>query len=485
MKQSIPVGECQHSGKLKEYCGIFGAYNLANAAELTYYGLYALQHRGQESAGIVSLTDDGHACMHHGTGLVSDIFKDPGILDSLKGKVAVGHNRYSTTGSSGIKNVQPLTSNFRGGFLAIGHNGNLVNTLQLRRELEEAGAVFNTAMDTEIILHLIARSSFDRPEDKIAEALGAVKGAYCLLILMNGEIYAARDRHGFRPLSLGKLDDGWVVASETCALDIIKAQYVRDVECGEIIRIGNDGIHGCKPFPECAPRHCIFELIYFSRPDSRVFGHSVDRTRRAFGRSLAREHPVPDADIVISVPDSSNSAALGFAEETGVPMELGLIRNHYIGRTFIHPTQKIRDINTRIKYNPVREVLEGKNVVVVDDSIVRGTTSRRLIRMMRDAGARQVHFRISSPPIRFPCYYGIDMPTRKELIASSHSIDEIKTYLRVDSLGYLSQEGLFSGTGLDPDRFCLACFNGDYALGFEENFHKLMHEDVQTSLLEG
>ena len=468
--------------KLREYCGIFGAFNLANAAELTYYGLYALQHRGQESAGIVS-TDGTQLHVHRDNGLVVDVFRDPAVLSSLTGRVAIGHNRYSTTGSNAKQNVQPLTSNFKDGFLAIGHNGNLVNTILLRQELVEAGAIFQTSTDTEVILHLIARSTYRDPVEKIADALGQVKGAYSLVILINDRLFAARDPRGYRPLSLGRLDDGWVVGSETCAFDLISAEFVRDVEPGEILMIDQTGLKSFKPFPAKQSQQCVFELIYFSRPDSRVFGKSVDRIRRLFGRALAQEHPVPGAEVVISVPDSSNSAALGFSEESHIPLELGLIRNHYVGRTFIHPSQSIRDINARIKYNPVREVLAGKSVVVVDDSIVRGTTSRRLMRMIRQAGAREVHMRISSPPIRFPCYYGIDMPTRSELIGSSHTVDEIKTYLGVDSLGYLSEKGLEALGALEGKDFCMACFNGHYAVAFEKDFQKTVHEDIQPSLL--
>lgn len=469
--------------KLREYCGVFGVFNLPNAAELTYYGLYALQHRGQESAGIVS-ADGNQYHVHRGTGLVNDVFRNPHSIEALKGRVAIGHNRYSTTGGSSRRNVQPLSSAFKNGFLAIGHNGNLVNSIELRRELEEQGALFQSTTDTEVILHLIARSSFKDPVDKIADALGRVKGAYCLVILINDTLFAARDPRGYRPLSIGRLGDGWVISSETCALDLISAEYVRDVEPGEIVRINDEGLKGFKKFPGKQAQQCVFELIYFSRPDSKVFGFSVDRVRRLFGRALAMEHPTPGADIVISVPDSSNSAALGFSEESGVSLELGLIRNHYVGRTFIHPSQSIRDINTRIKYNPVRGVLKGRSVVVVDDSIVRGTTSRRLMKMIRQAGAREVHMRISSPPIKFPCFYGIDMPTRSELIGSSHTVDEIKTYLGVDSLGYLSESGLDALGALDEKQFCKACFNGNYAVPFEKNFQKTMHEDYQPSLLD-
>ncbi len=489
MKDDTPVKDgclnppLTQKDRLREYCGIFGAYNIPNAAELTYYGLYALQHRGQESAGIVSADGDQYH-VHRGTGLVSDIFRKPATLEALKGRVAIGHNRYSTTGSSSRRNVQPLSSAFRDGFIAIGHNGNLVNTRELRRELEDQGALFQSTTDTEVILHLIARSSFKDPLDKITDALSHVKGAYCLVILINDTLFAARDPRGYRPLSIGRLDDGWVVASETCALDLIRAKYVRDVEPGEIVRIDSNGLKGFKKFPGKQTQQCVFELIYFSRPDSSVFGHSVDRVRRLFGRALALEHPAPGADIVISVPDSSNSAALGFSEESNLAYELGLIRNHYVGRTFIHPTQSIRDINTRIKYNTVSEVLKDRSVVVVDDSIVRGTTSRRLIKMIRQAGAREVHMRISSPPIKYPCFYGIDMPTRSELIGSNHTVEEIRTYLGVDSLGYLSEKGLYALGALDGGQFCKACFNGSYAVTFEENIQKTMHEGFQPSLLD-
>lgn len=468
--------------RLGEYCGVFGAYNLPNAAEITYYGLYALQHRGQESAGIVSGDGDGFY-NHRGSGLVVDVFKAENLA-ALKGTVAIGHNRYSTTGGSVARNVQPLISDFKDGFIAIGHNGNLVNTLRLRAELVDQGAIFQSSTDTEVILHLIARSGYKDPVDKIADALNQVRGAYCLIMMINNEIFAVRDPRGYRPLSLGRLGDGWVVTSETCALDIVNAQYVRDIEPGEIIRINDSGVSSFKPFPNEKFQQCVFEMIYFSRPDSRVFGNNVDRTRRLFGRMLAREHPAPGADIVISVPDSSNSAAHGYSEESGIPIDLGLIRNHYVGRTFIHPSQGIRDISTRIKYNPVRDILDGKSVVVVDDSIVRGTTSRRLMRMIRQAGAREIHMRISSPPIRYPCYYGIDMPTRSELIASSHTVDEIGAYLDVDSIGYLSEEGLFAMTPFGVDDYCMACFNGSYAVEFDRNFKKGMHEGVQTSFLD-
>ena len=468
--------------RLREYCGIFGACNLPNAAELTYYGLYALQHRGQESAGIAS-TDGSRLYVRRDTGLVVDIFRNPETISALQGSVAIGHNRYSTTGSSHSQNIQPLTSNFKDGFLVIGHNGNLVNSLQLRSELEEQGAIFQSSTDTDVITHLIARSRLKQPADKIADALNQVKGAYCLVILINDKLFAARDPRGYRPLSIGRLGEGWVVASEPCAFDLIGADFVRDVEPGEIVQFLKDGPKSIKPFPALPRQQCIFELVYFSRPDSHIFGHSVDRTRRQFGRTLAREHPAPGADIVISVPDSSNSAALGYSEQSKTPLELGLIRNHYVGRTFIHPSQSIRDINTRIKYNPVREVLNGKKVVVVDESIVRGPTSRRLIRMIRQAGAVEVHMRISSPPIKFPCFYGIDMPTTDELIGSSHTVEQIAAFLGVDSLGYLSEKGFYATTALEEKDYCMACFNGNYAVSYEKKFSKTMHEGFQPWLL--
>ncbi|HSQ59875.1 MAG TPA: amidophosphoribosyltransferase [Acidobacteriota bacterium] len=448
--------------RLREECGVFGIWGAQNAARLAYAGLYALQHRGQESAGIVA-TDGGEYRLHRGLGLVSDVFSG-GAIDRLPGSIAIGHNRYSTTGSSLLQNAQPLVVNFREGKLAIGHNGNLVNALELRREMEEQGSIFQTTSDTEVVLHLIARSKATEIERMVAEALARCQGAYSLVLLAGDKLIGVRDPRGFRPLCLGRRGEAHVLASETCALDIVGATFVREIEPGELVVIGADGVRSHRILAPEPGRACVFELIYFSRPDSVVFGESVDSVRRRLGRRLAEEHPVP-ADIVISVPDSSNSAALGYAEHSGLPFELGLIRNHYVGRTFIAPEQITRDFGVNLKFNPVRRILEGKRVVVVDDSIVRGTTSRSLVAMLRDAGAREIHFRVSSPPIGWSCYYGIDTPNRRELIASSHTVEEIRKYLNVDSLGYLSMEGLRACVSR-PDEHCYACFNGDYAVGF-------------------
>ncbi|HEU4724902.1 MAG TPA: amidophosphoribosyltransferase, partial [Candidatus Eisenbacteria bacterium] len=402
MSLPIPITENRparggaHGDHLREECGVFGIWGAPNAARLAYAGLYSLQHRGQESAGIVA-TDGAEYRLHRGVGLVSDVF-GVGALDKLTGHVAIGHNRYSTTGGSHIQNAQPLVVNFREGKLAIGHNGNLVNALELRREMEEQGSIFQTTSDTEVILHLIARSKATEIERMVAEALTRCQGAYSLVLLAGEKLIGVRDPRGFRPLCLGRRGDAHVLASETCALDIVGATFVREIEPGEMVIIDKEGVRSIKILSPEPMRACVFELIYFSRPDSVVFGLSVDSVRRKLGRRLAEEHPA-EADIVISVPDSSNSAALGFSEQSGIPFELGLIRNHYIGRTFIAPEQISRDFGVNLKFNPVRRILEGKRVIVVDDSIVRGTTSRSLVAMLRDAGAVEIHFRVSSPPI--------------------------------------------------------------------------------------
>ncbi|HEU4333653.1 MAG TPA: amidophosphoribosyltransferase [Candidatus Eisenbacteria bacterium] len=475
-KESETVTERASGGRsgdrLREECGVFGIWGAPNAARLTYAGLYALQHRGQESAGIVA-TDGGEYRLHRGLGLVSDVFAG-GAIDRLAGHVAIGHNRYSTTGSSLLQNAQPLVVNFREGKLAIGHNGNLVNALELRREMEEQGSIFQTTSDTEVVLHLIARSKATEIERMVAEALARCQGAYSLVLLAGDKLIGVRDPRGFRPLCLGRRGEAHVLASETCALDIVGATFVREIEPGEMVVIGADGVRSHRILAPEPGRACVFELIYFSRPDSVVFGESVDSVRRRLGHRLAEEHPVP-ADIVISVPDSSNSAALGYAEQSRLPFELGLIRNHYVGRTFIAPEQITRDFGVNLKFNPVRRILEGKRVVVVDDSIVRGTTSRSLVAMLRDAGAREIHLRVSSPPIGWSCYYGIDTPNRRELIASSHTVEEIRKYLNVDSLGYLSMEGLRACVSR-PDEHCYACFNGDYSVRFGEEMDKLALE---------
>ncbi|HEX7048959.1 MAG TPA: amidophosphoribosyltransferase [Longimicrobiales bacterium] len=440
-------------------CGIVAVSGIEHAAEQVFLGLYALQHRGQEAAGICAV-DEGSARVYKAPGMVSDSFDDA-VLDGLPGRTALGHTRYSTAGGPGLNNAQPLLVRYHRGDLALVHNGNITNALALRTELVRDGAIFQSNIDTEVIVHLIARSRRERPDEQVAEALSRLAGAFSVLITIGDVVYAARDPWGFRPLVLGRKDGGHVVASETCALDLLGAEFIRDLEPGELLRIEGDLVTPLPPLERApAPAPCIFELVYFARPDSRLWGVSVDRARRAFGHALAREQPA-DADCVFSVPDSSNSAALGYSEASGIPLELGLIRNHYVGRTFIHPTQAGRDFRVRIKYNPVREVIEGKRVVVVDDSLVRGTTSRGLVTLIREAGAREVHFRIASPPVRFPCYYGIDMPTREELIGARHSVDEIRRNLGVDSLGYLSLEGMESAVR-EFGPFCNACFSGNY-----------------------
>ena len=444
-----------------EKCGVFGIYGHPEAARLTYLGLYALQHRGQESAGIV--TSDGHKMFAHlGMGLVADIFSRES-LDKLPGHIAIGHNRYSTTGMSFIKNAQPILIKYAKGQLAIGHNGNLTNTDQIRQRLEHEGSIFQTTSDTEVILHLIAKANGVPLSTAILKSLKQVKGAYSLVMSTPDTLIAARDPYGVRPLCLGKLQDAYVVASETCALDLINATFLREVEPGELIMIDAGGIKSFKIATPKKSAMCIFEFIYFSRPDSYVFGRNVHMIRREYGKQLARESHVK-ADLVIPVPDSANSAAVGYAEQAGIPFETGLIRNHYIGRTFIEPDQQIRDFGAKIKYNPVREVLKGKSVVVIDDSIVRGTTSRKLVKMLYEAGASKIHLRISSPPIIGPCFYGIDTPTKKELIASSHQVSEIEKYLGVDTLKYLSLEGLLKATKVASAKFCCACFTDDYPI---------------------
>lgn len=442
-------------------CGIFGIHGHPNAAEISHLGLYSLQHRGQESAGIVATGSQAGARASKTMGLVSEGFK--GIeAGSLEGDVAIGHTRYSTAGSSTIENAQPMLARFRDGHIALAHNGNLINATELRRELEAAGSIFTSTMDSEVLVHRIARSASEKPEDKLADALQNVEGAYSLVVLIGETLLAVRDPHGWRPLIMGMLDGSYVFASESCALDIVGASAIREVARGEIIAIDRDGMRSSSPLPEQEGHRCVFEYVYFARPDSRVFGGSVDRARRALGRRLAREHPANGADFVFSVPDSSNSAALGYAEESQLPFELALIRNHYVGRTFIQPTQAGRDAKVKVKYNAVREVLDGKSVVMVDDSIVRGTTTRGLVAMVRAAGAREVHMRVSSTPITGPCYYGIDTPNREELIAANLTVDEIAETLGVDSLGYLSLDGMLESVPDGPDGFCHACFSGDY-----------------------
>jgi amidophosphoribosyltransferase len=441
-------------------CGIIGVSGIPDAARLAYLGLYALQHRGQESAGIVAIDRDGTPRSHRGMGLVAENFDDE-LLGGLPGDVAVGHTRYSTTGSTVLANAQPCNVNTRCGPLAIAHNGNLVNATVIKRELVERGAIFTSSSDTEVLVHLIARSEADSVDDQIREALEQVDGAYSLVITVGRTMYAVVDSRGFRPLVIGRLGNGIVVASETCALDLIGASFHCELRPGDFVRIENGEV---THLPRLAPRpvtRCVFELVYFARPDSTVFGESVDRARRELGRQLAREQPAAGGEVVFSVPDSSNAMALGFSEVSGIKLEYGLIRNHYVGRTFINPIQALRVAKVKIKFNPVREVIYGKSVVVVDDSLVRGNTSKELVQMIRGAGAREVHLRLGSPPITGPCHYGIDTPTREELIASTHSIEEIRQFLEVDSLGYLSLEGMLQAAGKETG-FCHACFSGKY-----------------------
>ncbi len=441
-------------------CGIFGIRGTPDAARLTQLGLYSLQHRGQESAGVAVLDADNHGQVVRVMGTVDEALGRE--LAGATGDLAIGHTRYSTAGSSTIENAQPIFVQSRGGYIALAHNGNLVNAMQVRAELEASGSIFSTSADSEVIVHRLAKSHAATPAARMAEALAGLEGAYSLVAAIGHTLVAARDPHGWRPLVMGRVNGAVVFASETCALDIVGAVAEREVGPGEIVTVDDTGVTITQALPPMTLRKCVFEYVYFARPDSRVFGGSVDRARRALGRQLAREHPAPGADLVFSVPDSSNSAALGFAEVSGLPYELALIRNHYVGRTFIQPTQAGRDAKVKVKYNPVREVIEGKSVVMVDDSIVRGTTTRGLVAMVRGAGAREVHLRVSSPPITGSCYYGIDTPTRKELIAANFTHDEIARQLGVDSLGYLSREGMLDAVPKGPEGFCDACFSGNY-----------------------
>jgi len=450
--------------KLHEECAVFGICGHKEAANLTYLGLYALQHRGQEGSGIVS-SDGEHVHVEKGLGLVADIYTKP-VLKRLPGHMAIGHNRYSTAGGGGLKNVQPLTVNFALGNLALAHNGNLINATMLRNELEAYGAIFQSTTDSEVMIHLIAHSRADTMLGRVIDALSQVRGAFSVVILTDHGIIAAKDPYGLRPLCLGRLRESWLVASETCAFDLINAEYVREIEPGELVVLSDQGVTSYLPFPKADPAMCVFEYVYFSRPDSRIFGGQVVyQTRKAMGKQLAKESYVP-ADAVIAVPDSGLPAALGFAEGSGIPFEVGLIRNHYVGRTFIEPEQSIRHFGVKVKLNAVPEVLRGKRVVVVDDSIVRGTTSRKIVKMIRHAGAREVHMRISSPPIISPCFYGIDTPTKKELIGSSHTIQEVRKYITADSLAYLSLEGMLRAAPGRPEHYCNACFTERYPIPF-------------------
>jgi amidophosphoribosyltransferase len=449
----------------KHYCGVFGIYGHPNAAELTYYGLYALQHRGQESAGIV--TSDGRQFhTHKGMGLVSQIFRGS-ILQDLAGQLAIGHTRYSTTGSSHLRNAQPLTVDCARGQIAIAHNGNLTNAAQLRDELEARGSIFQTTVDSEIILHLMAQPSENGHGNNLIHAIRRIEGAYSLVIMTENELIGVRDPHGFRPLCIGKIDNAWVLASETCALDLIHAKFVRDVEPGEIVVINQNGLSSIQAFPEQERRaFCIFEYVYFARPDSTIANRNVYKVRVEMGRQLAREFPI-SADVVIPVPDSGNCAALGYSLESAIPFEMAFVRNHYVGRSFLQPSQLIRDFDVRVKLNLITELVKGKRVIVVDDSIVRGTTCKARVNNLKEAGAKEVHVLVSCPPHMHPCVYGIDFPDRSKLMAANHSLEEIRRYLNADSLHYLSQGGLVKATGLPANSFCMACYDGNYPVAFD------------------
>jgi amidophosphoribosyltransferase len=452
--------------KLREECGVFGIYGHPEASNLTYLGLYALQHRGQESAGIAA-SDGSEVRVSKSMGYVADAFSER-TLEKLPGHIAIGHVRYSTAGDSKVDNAQPILIDCAHGQIAIGHNGNLVNAIDLKDELVRRGAIFQTTTDTEVILHLYARSRAPSTDDAIVEAISGVQGAFSLVLMTRDRLIAVRDPHGFRPLALGRLGDAVIVCSETCALDLIGATYVRDVEPGEVVIVSASGIRSLKPFPPAPTAHCIFEHVYFSRPDSYVFGESVNEIRTNLGRLLAKERPAA-ADVIVPVPDSGVCAAIGFAEESGIPMRVGLIRNHYVGRTFIEPQQSIRHFGVRVKLNPVRSILQGKRVVLVDDSLVRGTTSRKIVKMVKMAGAKEVHMRISCPPTISPCFYGVDTPRRSELIAATHTLEEIQKYIGADSVGYLSLEGLLTSVGGRRSAYCTSCYTGQYPVAFPRN----------------
>jgi amidophosphoribosyltransferase len=463
-----------YDSRPREACGIFAIYGHPDAVRLTYLGLYALQHRGQESAGIVS-SDRQLMMVQKGMGLVGDVF-NPAMLSSLRGDIALGHVRYSTAGSSVLKNAQPLMVDYARGTIAIAHNGNLSNARQLRQQLEAKGSIFQTTSDSEIILHIMAGLDVRKEKDAVLRMLQEIKGAYCLGLMTRDEIIGIRDPNGFRPLSLGKLDGAYVLASETCALDLINATFVREIEPGEVVIINSSGLESLFPFGKSRPHSfCVFEHIYFARPDSFIFGSNVHEARKKLGAQLAREYPV-DADLVIAIPDCGVSAAIGYAEESGIPFDMGVTRNHYIGRTFLQPRQAIRDFGVKVKLNPVKEVIRGKRLVVVEDSIVRGTTTVLRMASLREAGAKEIHLRISCPPHRFPCFYGIDFATKKELIAANKSVEEITRFLNIDSLGYVSKEGMLSALGDTEGEFCKACFDGEYPVPVELGVDKYITE---------
>ena len=461
--------------KPKEECGVFAVYGNEDAARVTFFGLFALQHRGQESAGI-NTADGCHVCGHKGMGLASEVFHED-IFSKLPGHLAIGHVRYSTTGSSIISNAQPFLVHHAGEHYALGHNGNLINAHALRAELEEKGSIFQSTMDSEVIFHLMAHYLKDGFEDALTKALAHVEGSYSIVMLTKDKVVAARDPRGFRPLSLGQLDGGWVVASETCAFDLLSARYVRDVEPGEILIIDHTGLKSLTPFPKVRPAHCIFELIYFARPDSQIFGQNVYMCRKRLGHSMAKEYR-PDVDIVMPFPDSGTYAALGYAEESRIPFEMGMIRNHYVGRTFIQPSQPMRDFGVRVKLNPVRPLLAGKRVLIVEDSIIRGTTSRNRIRNLRESGVKEIYMAVSCPPTRYPCPYGIDFSSKGELIAAQKEyVQAVAEFIGLDGLHYLSLEGMVEATGMDSDSFCLACYTGKYPLPPPAGFGKFCLEN--------
>jgi amidophosphoribosyltransferase len=463
--------------KPREHCGIFGIYGHPEAARLTFFGLYALQHRGQESCGIVA-ADGNRVSQHRGMGLVAEVFNQP-LLETLPGHLAIGHVRYSTTGSTNIINAQPFVIQHGGQTIAIAHNGTLTNARQIRCRLEEEGSIFQSTMDTEVIVHLLARhlrGGLIDLIDALAAALAEVQGSYSLVLATEDMVIAARDPRGFRPLCLGQLNGSWVVASETCALDLVQADYFREVEPGEILVMDAIGLHSRKPFAPAPPKHCIFEFIYFARPDSLVFGQSVYLVRKRLGAALAREHPLT-GDLVMPFPDSGTYAALGYAAATGIRFEMGVIRNHYVGRTFIQPSQTMRDFSVRVKLNPVREILKDQRVIVIEDSIIRGTTTRSRVKSLREAGAKEVSMLVSCPPHRFPCFYGIDFSSKGELIASQREIDQIRDFLGLDYLGYLSLDGMVEATQMNHENFCLSCFSGDYPVSLEEGFSKTCFEE--------
>ena len=445
--------------KFHDECGVVGVYGHPDAANLVYLGLYALQHRGQESAGIAA-SSNGEMHLEVGMGLVADVFSDV-RLKKLPGNIAVGHNRYSTTGVSRVKNAQPCLIEYSGGTMAMGHNGNLVNASEIRKELGAAGAIFQSTNDSEVIVHLMAQSRRNSFVDRAVAALSQVKGAYSIVLMSENELVAARDPQGFRPLCLGKLDGAYIVASESCVMDLVEAEFIREIEPGELILINQFGVKSFHPFQKASTKQCVFEHIYFSRPDSYLFGHSVYSTRKLMGKALAREKPV-EADVVVPVPDSGVISAMGYSEEAKIPFQMGLIRNHYVGRTFIEPQSQIRNFGVKVKLNAVKPVIEGKRVIIIDDSIVRGTTSKKIVRMLREVGAREVHVRISSPPTTHSCFYGIDTPTKGELIASNMDTDQTCEYLGADSLHYISLEKMLEIFGEQKDDFCAACFDGRY-----------------------